>query len=228
MKKITLAFDFSTTRGQVAFFEEEDCIFSQSWKRLGSHAELVSSAIENGLKASELTLDQIDTLSAVVGPGSFTGIRVTVNVVRTLAYHLNKKVKLFRSLDLIAQNAPPTKSPLLVLMNAYGNEFFISVYNNTTKGWVPNGEPKKVDATQLSKMLKKKLACAGDGFEIARNLLEKKHFDRLNQIATDEMPSLQKLHILDTLKLYQTKEWIEIKPLYLKESAAEEKTRRGV
>ena len=58
--------------------------------------------IDSGLKELNLTLNDIDKVFVVNGPGSFTGIRVGVTVAKTIGWALKKDIIPVSSLELIA------------------------------------------------------------------------------------------------------------------------------
>ena len=56
------------------------------------HSVTLMPEIEALLESSNTALCEIDVFCAVVGPGSFTGIRIGVSTIKALAYSQNKKV----------------------------------------------------------------------------------------------------------------------------------------
>ena len=65
------------------------------------HSEVLISVIETALKNVDLTIKDIDKFAVSSGPGSFTGIRVGMTVVKTLAQSLKKPVVCFNCLDIL-------------------------------------------------------------------------------------------------------------------------------
>lgn len=70
-----------------------------------SHARLLLSMIDNLLKESECTLEELDVLAFGRGPGSFTGVRIASSVIQALGYGLNKPIVPVSTLRAIAQRA---------------------------------------------------------------------------------------------------------------------------
>lgn len=66
-----------------------------------THSETTLPLLEQALAAARLSLADIDFFVAVTGPGSFTGLRIGVTLVKTLAYTQKKPCIVVRSLDCL-------------------------------------------------------------------------------------------------------------------------------
>src|SRR4051812_41009503 len=75
---------------------------SQSWDKKSSHSEIITQELTAALQEARLTLDELTHFAVDVGPGSFTGIRVGLNLIRTLGYALEKEIRAFSSLEVLA------------------------------------------------------------------------------------------------------------------------------
>ncbi|MBL7197246.1 MAG: tRNA (adenosine(37)-N6)-threonylcarbamoyltransferase complex dimerization subunit type 1 TsaB [Candidatus Omnitrophica bacterium] len=98
--------------------------------RLNDYEGIVS-LIKLILKRSRLKLEQIDYFGACNGPGSFTGIRIGLSVMKALAYSTGRPLIGFRSLDLLAWMAKDKFSGLLCIMqDARRNNIYSAVFSN--------------------------------------------------------------------------------------------------
>lgn len=61
-------------------------------------------AVDELLRAAHLTLSDMDYFACVVGPGSFTGIRIGISTVRAFAYACRKPVLSLHALQCRAYN----------------------------------------------------------------------------------------------------------------------------
>ncbi|MBC7742866.1 MAG: tRNA (adenosine(37)-N6)-threonylcarbamoyltransferase complex dimerization subunit type 1 TsaB, partial [Bdellovibrionaceae bacterium] len=126
---IILASETSTLLGSVALFENGAQLAYKESPRQGSHSDVINVFIEDVLKKSEKKLSDIDLFAAGIGPGSFTGIRISVNAIKTLAYCYNKPIVGINSLINLAWQCPSVENaPIISMINAYKNMLYIATY----------------------------------------------------------------------------------------------------
>ena len=92
------------------------------------HSLTLMPEIENLLEKSNITLNEIDVFCAVVGPGSFTGIRIGVSTVKALAYALGKKVLSVTSFDVLAYNTNDGNA--ITVIDARHDNFYVCGYKD--------------------------------------------------------------------------------------------------
>ena len=66
------------------------------------HSQITLPRIKQMLDKYNLKPQDLNTIAVVIGPGSFTGIRIGVTIAKTLAYTLNIPIKIIDSLKLKA------------------------------------------------------------------------------------------------------------------------------
>ncbi len=91
------------------------------------HSEKLMPAVDSMLCKHDLEVDDFDALGVVVGPGSFTGVRIGVAVIKAMAV-VNKKAKLvsITSFDLIAQNVSAFN--FLVVLDSGNEDRYVAEY----------------------------------------------------------------------------------------------------
>jgi tRNA threonylcarbamoyladenosine biosynthesis protein TsaB len=88
------------------------------------------SMVEQMIKVrAGLTLGDIDGFIAAKGPGSFTGLRIGISVIRGLAYSFSKPCAGISSLDGIAYGFNFSPAPVSVMMDAKRNEVYTALYH---------------------------------------------------------------------------------------------------
>src|SRR4051812_5424411 len=73
-----------------------------AWTKKAMHSELATVKLSELLNAGGRQLGEITRLAVNIGPGSFTGIRVGINLARSLAYGLGIPVASFNTLEVLA------------------------------------------------------------------------------------------------------------------------------
>ncbi len=91
--------------------------------------------IEDALSQANLTVQEIDVFAVGIGPGSFTGVRVAVTTMRTLAQVTGKKLVGICTLDILAKQAMQSPSGagsslLHVVLPSRRNEVYVATYDN--------------------------------------------------------------------------------------------------
>ena len=64
------------------------------------HSTICMPSLVKLLSDSRLTIQEIDDVIVVIGPGSFTGVRIGVTIAKVLAYTLNIPIRTITSLEL--------------------------------------------------------------------------------------------------------------------------------
>lgn len=86
-----LAID-TTTKTAAVTLKKDNEIFEESITNEITHSEKLLPIISNTLEKSTLTLDNLDLLGIINGPGSFTGIRIGVATLKAIAQVKNLNI----------------------------------------------------------------------------------------------------------------------------------------
>ena len=73
-----LAFDTATMETTCALVEDEKVVAEASVNSMASHSEGLINMIQNMLDRADWAMEDLDLIAAGVGPGSFTGLRISV------------------------------------------------------------------------------------------------------------------------------------------------------
>ncbi|QRN41393.1 MAG: tRNA (adenosine(37)-N6)-threonylcarbamoyltransferase complex dimerization subunit type 1 TsaB [Neisseriaceae bacterium] len=127
-----LAIDTSTEYLSVAL--QTKCgIFLRHKKVVNKHSDFIIPFILDVLKQANISLNEIQLIAYTAGPGSFTGLRITLSVVKGIALPRNIPLVAIPTLDHIAyqvHNINP-QSNIIALMDAKINEIFIAQYQSS-------------------------------------------------------------------------------------------------
>lgn len=171
---------------------------------LAKSSENVLPAIENALISAGIEIADLDCIGVVVGPGSFTGLRVGTALVKGfLAVHPNIKVVAIDSLDLMAfeWQKVGNNADFCAVQNALSGRFFVKTYKN----FLPKSEPT----------LEKNLP------ETFRVGLESEGLSEVDAFVAPSEETLLQI----TQKLIESRQFVEknsLAPVYLRLSQAEE------
>ncbi len=92
------------------------------------HSVSVMPAVDEVLKKADMTLADCDFFAAVVGAGSFTGIRIGISVVKGFCLATGKPSLPVTSFDVAAYNAVGSDEKLLCLVDALHGCYYACGY----------------------------------------------------------------------------------------------------
>ncbi len=140
-----LAIDTSYPEGSAALATGEGVCSSV---RLGASSHLVSlaKAVSSLLDRAGLAATDIDRVAVVLGPGSFTGLRVGMAFVKGLYAATAPEVVVMSSLELLARQALADDLPVSPMIDARRNEVYAAYYRRLASSEdanVPGGAPQR-------------------------------------------------------------------------------------
>lgn len=227
-----LACDTSTLLGSVAISDQGKVLAERSLQRAGSHSDSINGMIRECLGEAQLKLNEIDLFVSGLGPGSFTGIRISLNTIKTLAYVNDKPCLGFDSLTTMAEQVKSHAPSVTVMINAFKNMVYIAEYKSDGKNIEAIKAPQVVRVQALKEFLNPETLVLGDGYIAYQNYLEKNlglNLKRQPQLLDfplgstlchmSHQKSHHKSHSEITSKNYH---WSNLIPIYLRASEAEE------
>ena len=109
------------TRGTTILFEA----FSRSQNKEGPG---LLSLVDDALRHCELKIADIERFVVSRGPGAFTGLRVSMAMLKSLALTLDKPLYAASSLDAIARDALPACGITAACIDARRGELYVAFY----------------------------------------------------------------------------------------------------
>ncbi len=97
-----------------------------------NHASFLQPAIKNIAEQCNLLLTRIDAVGVIIGPGSYTGLRVGLAAAKGLCYGLKKPLLTLNTLEVMALTASLTCSDadyFCPMIDARRMEVFTAVYD---------------------------------------------------------------------------------------------------
>lgn len=107
------------------------------------HSQELMPAVERVLQKAGATTGDVQAVACVVGPGSFTGIRIGVSTAKALAFSLSAKLLAITSFETLAYDKPYEKCQALISAK-HGNYYACPFTGKTA------GEPTFLSATELA------------------------------------------------------------------------------
>jgi tRNA threonylcarbamoyladenosine biosynthesis protein TsaB len=113
----------------LAVFENKILVCEEYWASKQTHSKRLVAMVENLVEnRAGFELSKLDGFIAAKGPGSFTGLRIGISVIKGLAYAMSRPDAGVSSLDGIAYRFCHASVPVCVMMDARRNEVYCAVY----------------------------------------------------------------------------------------------------
>jgi tRNA threonylcarbamoyladenosine biosynthesis protein TsaB len=97
-------------------------------------AQSLAPALQSLLAKVGWSPGSIELVAVVVGPGSFTGLRIGATAAKVLAYAVSAAVAGVDSLDVLAWQAATAAVPLWTIMDAQRQELFVAQFEADKDG----------------------------------------------------------------------------------------------
>ena len=159
-----LAVDTSTAQVGLAVYDGTRVIGEYAWRSMrgGRHTVELAPAISELLTRCGLTMENIRGLGVAIGPGSFTSLRVGLSLVKGLALARGLPLVGIPTLDILAAAQPPSRLPLVALVQAGRARFAVGRYKNSRKSWQAQGPAQVMTLEKLMEEVRKPTIVCGE------------------------------------------------------------------
>lgn len=172
---IILAFDGTAKAASVAICDGEKTLAEYTIDNGLTQSELLLPMAESMLKSLGLTFSDVELYAVANGPGSFTGVRIGVSLVKGLAFGRNIPCVAVSTLEALAENLRGLDGVLVPVMDARRNQVYNAIYESDGVSMTRLTEDRAIALDDLGKELSaygdKKIYLSGDGYSVARRAL---------------------------------------------------------
>jgi tRNA threonylcarbamoyladenosine biosynthesis protein TsaB len=226
---IILAVDTTTPSGSVALLEDGVLLGEVNIDSPGTHSARLLRSIDFLLGAHGRDVKDVDAFAAAAGPGSFTGIRIGVGAVQSLAFASGKPVAPVSTLLALASKLAADGARLVCpLLDAKKDELYAALFEAGPSGLVemiPQGAYAP-DAFFVRLPARRVVSFAGSGLAVYREKLlsyvrDKARFPRRSPFIAAEVGRIGCVMVREGRGVAAA----ALEPLYFRRSQAEEKCR---
>ena len=179
-----------------------------------SHAEKLHVFIEEILKETEITPQDLNAIAVSKGPGSYTGLRIGVSAAKGLCYALDIPLISVDTLQVLAKQVSIKKGLIVPMIDARRMEVYSAVYDE--KGKIVKDVAAEILTENSYQEVDEPLYFVGDCQEKCKTVLIKDNFHFIPEIM---FPSANEMSALSYEKFTQNnfEDVAYFEPFYLKD-----------
>ena len=142
------------------------------------HSKTLALIVQNLLDITSFKLEDVDVLAVSNGPGSFTGVRIGVSIVKGMALVLDKPAIGISTLYAIAQNSIMLNDNLVcTVIDARNGQFYAAIFEIKNCNLFRLLEDSAISAANLFSKLcnygNRNIVLSGDGAELFYDYINK-------------------------------------------------------
>ena len=172
---IILAFDGTAKAASVAVLEDERTLAAYTVDNGLTQSELLLPMAEDMLRSLHLTFTDVGLFAVAEGPGSFTGVRIGVALVKGLAFGRGVPCVGVSTLEALAENISPLDGVLVPCMDARRGQVYSATFISDGSHSERVTEDRAIALSELAEELKeykgRKIYLSGDGYAVAHRAL---------------------------------------------------------
>ncbi|GAB4331872.1 MAG: tRNA (adenosine(37)-N6)-threonylcarbamoyltransferase complex dimerization subunit type 1 TsaB [Candidatus Abyssubacteria bacterium] len=225
-----LALETSTLVGSVAAVDGERLLCEVTLQVSETHSSQIMPVIEYVLKTVRLEVGQLDALGVALGPGSFTGLRIGMATIKGLAVTASKPVVGVSTLEAMAWEFPYCPYLICPLIDARMKEVYGAFFRSIDGELIRQSQDTVGPVTELVRDVREPALFFGSGAMNYRGKIE----ELMGPLARFAGPDLEGARaslvgFLAHRRLVRgdVDDLDTLEPLYIRESLALAKTRRG-
>ena len=171
-----LGVDTSTRAVGVVIYDGSQILCEESWISRRFHTVELAKAVSENLSRAGLSANDLDVLGVAIGPGSFTGLRIGLALVKGIAFTHKLPVIGVPTLDITARAVPPTDQKLAAVLQAGRNRLAVGWYQLVDGRWTLEGKIENLTLEELVTRIEQPCILTGELSREIRQILKDHKF----------------------------------------------------
>ena len=222
-----LAFDGTAKAASVAVVDGDRVLAHHTIDNGLTQSELLLPMAEDMLRGLKLSFSDIELFATSVGPGSFTGVRIGVSLVKGLAFGRNIPCVGVSTIEALAENLRGLKGIIVPCMDARRGQVYSATFRFDGEELTRLTEDRAIALSDLANELAlyegESIYLCGEGYKVAKAALETSGIPLCH---TPELLILENAAsvALVAKKMYENDEAVtdeQLSPVYLRMPQAE-------
>lgn len=223
-----LMIDTSGPACGVALMKDGAIVYEAQLVSGRTHSQRVMPMVDTALSMSDMQVSDIDLFGAVLGPGSFTGVRIGVSTVKALAHAAGKPCVGVDALHALAANVSGFDGVICPILDARAQQVYGAMFRagDVPQRLMDDEAMRLVDFLDLVDKTGENALFLGDGVAPLRAKIEERLGSRANFVSAQHMNLRAGSACALAEKLAEADEqavvdYVHLLPLYLRAPQAE-------
>ncbi len=173
-----LGIDSSTPDCSVALLNNGTIVSEQIADPRSSYSKYLLQMVDHVLKEGKARLNDVDGFAVTIGPGSFTGLRVGVSLLKGFVLATEKPFVGINSLEALAATVDSPGYPVCTALDARKSEVYAAVFESQKNELRPVITERALSPEALCETIHAPTLFTGSGVERYRELFKKALGDR--------------------------------------------------
>ena len=215
-----IAIDTSTRRFCLGVKNSSD-YFDRSVDESTDHAKEIFKRIDDVLNLANTSIEELDFLAVGIGPGRFSGLRVSISAIKSISYVLNIPIIAISSLEIIAREMMEKndKENVILIEDAGRGNLYIGSYALKNHEFIKLSDDRVANINEI-KISQTDALIAGSGI-IRYPDLKINSKSLLNQTGEEYLNSRTMIdHAVEQFNKGNTIDCMNLKPNYLFDEVA--------
>ena len=172
---IIFAVDSSSASGSAAIWKD-GTVLAESFCNVGlTHSETLMPLCDEVFRRSGIAPSEVDLYAVTGGPGSFTGLRIGMGIVKGLAFPTNAACAAVPTTEALAFGVCPTDRTVVSVLDARQKRVYAAAYDCSGTVPAPLFEDEVLTYDELAeRFCEKKILLVGDAARLCYNTLSGK------------------------------------------------------
>ncbi|MBN2246829.1 MAG: tRNA (adenosine(37)-N6)-threonylcarbamoyltransferase complex dimerization subunit type 1 TsaB [Candidatus Aminicenantes bacterium] len=224
---LILSVDTTTSSGSTALLEDEKLLGEINLNSPETHSERLLTSINFLLNSFGKRIQDIEGYALAAGPGSFTGVRIGMSLIKSFAFVSRKPAAPVSTLEALAEKMSHTPGRLLCpILDARKGEVYAALYERESgrlKAVIDQGVYQP-DALFSQFPARRTIVFLGNGVKVYHSQIRAYFRDRA-RLSPQSFFIAYEVGILGLRRLRKKKgvDSLHLEPLYFRKSQAEEK-----
>jgi tRNA threonylcarbamoyladenosine biosynthesis protein TsaB len=172
---LTLAFDTSSKTAAVAILRDGAIVYDVISNTGLNHSEILLPAIDYACRQSGIKINDIDLFACTIGPGAFTGLRVSVSTLKGLLLATGKPAVGVSSLAALALNISGRAALVCPVIDAGRGQVYAAYYSCNDRDLIDQIGPERIAGPEeILSNSNQDIIFIGDGAVKYRDLISTK------------------------------------------------------